>query len=67
MISCIQDLLPLLPDAALLRDVAPALRAAAAAAQRSSSTSSSALQQHLAAIRDLKDQLQAVNQKYNII
>ncbi|KAL8437587.1 hypothetical protein Efla_000450 [Eimeria flavescens] len=63
----IQDLLPLLPDAALLRDVAPALRAAAAAAERSSSNSNAALQQHLAAIRDLKDQLQAVNQKCVLI
>ncbi|KAL8436278.1 hypothetical protein ACSSS7_001829 [Eimeria intestinalis] len=59
----IQDLLPLLPDSALLRDVAPALRVAAAAAQRNSSNSTAALQQHLAAIKDLKDQLQAVNQK----
>ncbi|KAL8449482.1 hypothetical protein Emed_003133 [Eimeria media] len=63
----IQDLLPLLPDAALLRDVAPALRAAAAAAQRNSSNSTAALQQHLAAIKDLKDQLQAVNQKCVLI
>ncbi|CDJ61579.1 vacuolar protein sorting 18, putative [Eimeria maxima] len=63
----IQDLLPLLPDAALLRDVAPALRAAAAAAQRSSNSSRNELQQHLTAIRDLKDQLQAVNRKCIII
>ncbi|XP_026193717.1 vacuolar protein sorting-associated protein 18 homolog [Cyclospora cayetanensis] len=63
----IQDLLPLLPDAALLRDVGPALREAAASAQRSSSSSNNALQQHLVAIRDLKDQLQAVNQKCVLI
>lgn len=58
----LQEVLPLLPDAALLRDVAPALREAADAAMRSSRNSGLELQRHLEAIQDLKQQLAEVNQ-----